>query len=196
MNMLEDRYPRTHDFPDGSVTLSRMTPADEQEIVAFAATLPPHDLLFLRRNINEPRVVAAWMRELDEGTITSLIARRDGRIIGTTAVVVDPHSWSPHVGELRVLLSREDRAEGLGRLLIQESFLLAIALGLEKLTAQMTPDQQAAIAVFEDLGFRGEAMLRDQVRDGAGAKHDIVVLGHDVLRFQAQLEAYGVSEAF
>lgn len=195
MSELDARWPRAATFDGTDIELTRLTPTDGDEVLAFARTLPAHDLLFLRRNINEPKVVAAWMRELEDGTIASLAARRDGTLIGCTAVVTDPHSWSPHVGELRVLLSPDDRARGLGRMLVQESFLLALDMGLEKLTAQMTPDQQAAITLFEDLGFRGEALLRDQVRDADGRKHDIVILGHDVLRFQAQLDAWGVSEA-
>jgi hypothetical protein len=33
------------------------------------------------------------------------------------------------------------------------------------------------------------------VRDVDGKKHDIVVLGHNIAQFQAQLEAYGLDEA-
>jgi hypothetical protein len=34
----------------------------------------------------------------------------------------------------------------------------------------MTVDQQAAIALFESLGFKAEALLRDHVRDVDGKK--------------------------
>lgn len=195
MSELDDRYPRALDLADGEVALARMSAADEAEVLAFARTLPPHDLLFLRRDITEPRVLGAWVRQIEEGTIDSLVARRGGEIVGCSAVVTDPLSWSPHVGELRVLIAPGDRARGLGRALIQESFLIALDRDLTRLTVQMTPDQQAAITVFEDLGFRGEALLRNHVRDGQGELHDLAILGHDVRRFQAQLEAYGVPEA-
>ena len=46
------------------------------------------------------------------------------------------------------------------------------------------------------MGFRSEALLRDHVRDREGVKHDLVILGHDVARFQAQMQAYGLTEAF
>ena len=60
---------------------------------------------------------------------------------------------------------------------------------------QMTVDQQAAIALFESLGFKAEALLRDHVRDVDGKKHDIVVLGHNVAQVRAQMEAYGLPGA-
>jgi RimJ/RimL family protein N-acetyltransferase len=165
MSNLLSRFPRVLELAGGDVELRMMTPADEAAVMTFARELPAHDLLFLRRDITQPKVLSAWTKELEAGTITSLVAMRDGRVLGCSAVVRDEHSWSPHVGELRVLLSPELREKGLGRTLIQESFIVALAQNLEKLTAQMTADQQAAIAVFEGIGFRAEALLRDHVRD-------------------------------
>ncbi|WBL36363.1 hypothetical protein O0235_01965 [Tepidiforma flava] len=85
--------------------------------------------------------------------------------------------------------------KGLGRLLTQEAFANALGLGIEKMIAQMTLDQKGAIATFEGLGFRPEALLRDQVKDRDGNKHDLLVLSHDVARFEAVRSAYGVAEA-
>jgi hypothetical protein len=79
--------------------------------------------------------------------------------------------------------------------LTQEAFALAIDLGVEKLMAQMTVDQRGAIGVFEGLGFRAEALLHDHVKDRGGKTHDIVILSHDVAKFQAQMSAYGLTEA-
>lgn len=193
---LQERYPRNADIARGEIRLELMSAEDESDIADFAQALPVHDLLFLRRNITHPKVLAAWSAEIEAGSITSLIAREAGTIIGCSAVVRDELSFSPHVGELRVLVSPQGRDRGLGRILIQESFLIALTLGLEKLTAQMTVDQKSAIAVFEEMGFIAEALLRDHVRDPNGTKHDIVVLSHDVGRFQSQMEAYGLTELF
>ena len=63
------------------------------------------------------------------------------------------------------------------------------------IVAQMTVDQQAAIALFESLGFKAEALLRDHVRDIDGKTHDVVVLGHNIAQVQAQMEAYGLPGA-
>ena len=94
------------------------------------------------------------MRALDGNDVTSLIARdRDATVVGCTAIVTDDLSWSRHVGQLRVLVSPAVRGTGLGRALIQECFAQALERGLKKLVAQMTTDQGAAIAVFEELSF-------------------------------------------
>lgn len=194
MSLLDERYPRTVPIARGEVLVAPMTADDVPDLLAFARVLPVHDLLFLRRDITQPKVMAAWAAELEAGSIVSLVARELGMIVGCTAVVRDELSWSPHVAELRVLVSPEVRDRGLGRSLIQESFLIALDLQLEKLVAQMTVDQTKAMAVFEEMGFTPEALLKDHVKGPDGHKHDIVMLSHDVERFQAQMEAYGLTD--
>jgi len=189
-------YPRTVSCDGTPVEIGRMTPGDAADLGAFVATLPAHDLLFLRRDISHPKVIAAWMEALGEGRVTSLVARQDGALVGCSAIVTQELSWSRHVGELRVLVGPALRGKGLGRQLIQESFAQALELGLEKLCVQMTVDQGAAIAVFEEIGFRAEALLRNHVKDRDGRSHDLALLSHDVRAVEATLHAYGVSELF
>jgi RimJ/RimL family protein N-acetyltransferase len=188
-------YPRHVKTDAGEIEFRLMSRADEAAVLDFARKLPTHDLLFLPRNISEPKVLSAWVNEIERGAITSLLAVKDGEVVGCGTLVRDPHSWSPHVGEIRMVVSLNVRGQGVGRALSQETFALALGSGLEKLSAQMTVDQRAAIALFESLGFKAEALLCDHVRDLDGKKHDIVVLGHNIAQFQAQLEAFGLPEA-
>lgn len=48
------------------------------------------------------------------------------------------------------------------------------------------------MSLFESLGFRGEALLKDQVRDPSGACHDLAILSYDAARTAARHEAYGL----
>jgi RimJ/RimL family protein N-acetyltransferase len=188
-------YPRQVRTEAGDIEIRIMAAADEALVLEFAQKLPVHDLLFLPRNISEPKVLAAWVKEIERGSITSLLAVKSGRVVGCGTIVRDPHSWSPHVGEIRNVVSPDVRGQGVGRALSQETFALALSVGLEKLLVQMTVDQTGAIAIFEGLGFKAEALLRDHVRDLAGKKHDIVVLAHDVGKVRARMEAYGLPGA-
>ena len=188
-------YPRRVATETGEIEFRLMSHADEAAVLDFARKLPVHDLLFLPRDISEPKVLAAWIKEIERGAITSLLAVKAGRVVGCGTLVRDPLSWSPHVGEIRNVVSAEVRGQGVGRALTQEIFALALGAGLEKLVVQMTVDQTGAIAIFEGLGFKAEALLRDHVRDKGGKKHDIVVLGHNVAQVRAQMEAYGLPDA-
>jgi RimJ/RimL family protein N-acetyltransferase len=188
-------YPRRVNTEAGEIEIRLMAPADQAAVLEFAQKLPVHDLLFLPRDISEPRVLAAWIKEIERGAIVSLLAVKDGKVVGCGTLVRDPLSWSPHVGEIRNVVSAEVRGRGVGRALSQETFAMALSAGLEKLVVQMTVDQTGAIAIFEGLGFKAEALLRDHVRDKDGQKHDIVVLGHNVAQVRAQMEAYGLPGA-
>ncbi|HEY3792366.1 MAG TPA: GNAT family N-acetyltransferase [Bradyrhizobium sp.] len=188
-------YPRHVRTDAGDIEFRLMARSDEAAVLDFAQKLPTHDLLFLPRNISQPKVLTAWINEIERGAITSLLAVKAGKVAGCGTVVRDPHSWSPHVGEIRMVVSLDVRGQGVGRALSQETFALALGSGLEKLSVQMTVDQQAAIALFESLGFRAEALLREHVRDVDGRTHDIVVLGHNVSQVRAQMEAYGLPGA-
>ncbi len=196
MSITMARYPRSVTSDHTSFELSLMHALDEPDVLRFARSLPTHDLLFMRRDITNAKVLTAWVREIGAENIVSILARRNGEVVGCAAVVRDMHSFSSHVGDLRVLVVPSARELGLGRALVQESYLIGLSMGLEKLTAHATADQRAAIMVFEDLGFRVEALLRNHVRDSNGAQFDLVMLSLDVAARQAKLELYGLSEAF
>ena len=196
MSGREDRYPKQVACQDEVIDLSLLTEIDVAEAATFAQQLFDRDLLSFNRDLREPKVIAAWNRAIKSGDIVSVVATRQGEILGTTAVLLDKHSWSAHVGELRILVKPEAREIGLGRVLIQESFLIGLDLGLEKLTVRMTLDQDRAIAVFEEMGFKTEALLRDHVKDDQDEKHDLLILSHDVTAVQSKLQAYGIDEAF
>ena len=152
--------------------------------------------MILNRNITVPKVLDAWRECIPEGDIGSIVAKRGSKVLGTTAVVQARLSWSAHVGEMRILILPEARDTGLGREMIQESFLIGLSLGLEKLTVRMTLDQESAIAVFEEMGFKSEALFRNHVKDNLGDKHDLLIMSHDVEGFASQMQAYGMDEAF
>src|SRR5205809_6463208 len=105
-------YPRHVKTDAGDIEFRLMARADEPAVLAFAQKLPTHDLLFLPRNISEPKVMSAWVKEIERGAITSLLAIRDGKVVGCGTLVRDPHSWSPHVGEIRNVVATDVRGQG------------------------------------------------------------------------------------
>jgi GNAT superfamily N-acetyltransferase len=185
-------YPRTVDCRGTAVQIDEMTSADRDELVTFVAALPPEDLIFVPRDLNHPKVIDAWMRALDKGSMVSLVARRGGEMVGCTAIATDSLGWSSHVGDLRILISPSARGLGLGRTLIQDCFAQALDRGLTKLTAGMTLSQTGAVAIFEELGFRPEAMLHRHVADHDGNLHDLLIMSHDVESVAARHAAFGM----
>jgi len=189
--MKETSLPRDVALGGRTVTLRLMTRGDGEAILRFASAIDLHDLLFLSRDIRNPKVVAAWEDQIERGQITSIVAVSEGEICGCTALVRDELSWSPHVAEIRVVIDPDQRGSGLGRVLAQETLLIAEKAGASKVFVRATVDQVAALAVFQDLSFQPEALLREHVRDADGATHDIVVLSLDLARQEARHSSFG-----
>jgi L-amino acid N-acyltransferase YncA len=89
-------------------------------------------------------------------------------------------NWQRHLGELRVQVGPAYRGRGLGGALGREIFAIAPEIGIRKIVAQMTPNQQQAIALVKRSGFRQEAVLHDFVIDRQGRTNDVVVMTCDV----------------
>ncbi len=176
-------YPREVALGGGSLTFRLMEPSDSEAILSFARSLPPDDLLFLRLDVTTPEGVAEWVRNIEAGRTITILAEDEGSIAGYASIHHNDVLWSRHVGEIRVIVGSEHRRRGLGRRLTDEVFAIARDIGLGKITAQMTPDQQGARATFERLGFRPEALLADFVVDREGKTRDLLIMAHDVAGF-------------
>jgi len=174
-------YPRTIQLDTNTeVSLRLMTPADTYRIVAFARSLPADDLLFLRMDITKLNVVAHWGQNVKEGSTMTVLAEVGSEIAGYVSLHHNEVTWQRHLGEIRIQVGPRYRSQGLGRTLAGEIFTIARDLKLRKIVAQMTPDQKGAIATFERLGFRTEALLQDFVIDRTDRTRDLMVMTCDV----------------
>ena len=178
------------DYNGASVDLRYAGPADALRLHRFAISLPAEDLLFLRRDITDPAEIDGWMREIAQGTTSTVLAVTEGgEVLGYSSVSRASLNWQRHLAELRVLVGPEARGIGLGRALTEAAFKIAVDMGVEKMIAQMTLNQAGALAVFRRLGFRPEALLAEHVIDAEGATHDLVVMAQSVRTFQEALDA-------
>jgi L-amino acid N-acyltransferase YncA len=176
-----DQYPKTRSLPDGGeVELRAMSAADRDALLAFARALTPEDLMFLRVDITQDKVVDDWIAAIGSGQYHSIAAYDAQGMIGYATVSRNPVSWTRHVGEVRVNVSATYRSRGLGRILTAEIFDVAGRIGLKKLTANMTSDQPGAQAAFRRLGFVPEALLADFVQDRNGVTRDMVIMSFDI----------------
>lgn len=174
-------YPRAVRLPEGSeIEIRLMQPSDRDAILAFAQNLPQEDLLFLRVDLTEEKVVDDWMRNAQSGLSTTLVAYDSSGLVGYATVHSNPAPWTRGVGEIRVNVNPSYRGKGLGRVLTSQIFDLARSLGLRKLMANMTSDQHGAQAAFRRLGFVPEALLADYVEDRNGMPRDLVIMSYTI----------------
>ena len=155
----------------------------------FFAELPEGDLTFIKEDV-DPEVVAAWVHDRRRRWVAARQRReggRDGRRPPVSA-------WSDHVGEIRLVVHPDHRGVGIGRALARRALLEAVGMGLAKLVVEVVAQQESAVAMFTALGFEGEALLRDHIRDRNGQPRDLIVLAHFVQDNWASLESVGLAD--
>jgi ribosomal protein S18 acetylase RimI-like enzyme len=117
-------------------------------------------------------------RWISESRVRRLIAIDDERNVRGYAAVVPGVGWSAHVAELHVIVDPEQRRHGLGSQLVWKTLELAGELNVKKLVVEVVAEQQAAVEMFEGLGFYPEAVLPGHVRDRDGKEHDLLLLAN------------------
>ena len=157
-------YPRHVKTDAGDIEFRLMARSDEAAVLAFAQKLPTHDLLFLPRNISQPKVLSAWVNEIERGAITSLLAVKGGTVVGCGTLVRDPHSWSPHVGEIRMVVSQDVRGQGVGRALLRAALCGFRAAGLVAAQLEVCARNGPAVRLYHAAGFVTRKTLYREAR--------------------------------
>jgi RimJ/RimL family protein N-acetyltransferase len=186
---MAQEYPKEVKIKDGStVVLRPFEKNDTDALFAFFVKLPELDRLFLRDNVTDRAVVERWASELNYAKVYPLLALKGNEVVGDATIHKNLGGWMNHVGSIRIVTAREFQRKGLGSVLASELFLHALKSGLEKIVAEMMETQQGTKKVFEKLGFVQEAVLRGQVRDQMGVRHDLLILTKDLEEFWAEME--------
>ena len=164
-------------------------------VVRFFRSLPEGDLTFIKEEVTDPETVRSWAG--DQGPGGRWVAvdgdGADGEITGYVAVRPLP-GWSDHVGEIRLVVAPSRRGSGLGRELARRALVEAVGAGFSKVVVEIVAEQGAALALFTDLGFTGEAVLQDHIRDRTGELRDLMVLAHHVRDTWAGMDTVGVAD--
>jgi L-amino acid N-acyltransferase YncA len=152
-----------------------LEPADEPALLEFASAIPNEDRNFLKEDIADPATLRSWLTDTHA---LRLIAEDGAGIIHGIAAVIPGVGRAGHVAELRVVVAAAHRGHGVGRSLARRAMLEAFKRDVHKLMVDVTAEDEATINLFTSIGFRGEALLRDQLRDPDGALHDVLIFAH------------------
>ena len=171
--------------------IRRLEPSLVPAARAFFERIPEGDRTFFKEDVLDPNTVNDWAH--DHRSLRA-VAVDDGTVVGYLAVMPGV-GWSSHVGELRLVVDPTRRRSGLGRSLARYGLLQALERKLEKVFVEVVADQTAAIALFDALGFEGEALLKDHVRDRTGELRDLLMLSHQIDENQAVFAATGIDDA-
>jgi L-amino acid N-acyltransferase YncA len=167
-------------------------PGHTDALLQFFRDLPEGDRTFIKENVTDPATVASFTSGDDRAQ--RWVSTDGERITGYAAVLRLP-GWSDHVGEVRLVVAPAARGTGTGRELARHALVEAVRAGMTKLVVEVVAEQGGALALFTALGFTGEALLRDQIRDRDGQLRDLMVLAHHVSENWAGMDVVGLPEA-
>ncbi|MDQ1663775.1 MAG: hypothetical protein QOJ68_3755 [Blastococcus sp.] len=175
-----------------SVQIVELTPGHCEALLGFFADLPEGDRTFIKEDVTDPAVVRSWTGADAGGRRWVALEDGDGSSVLGYLAVRRQAGWSDHVGEVRLVISPGRRGTGLGRQLARHALTQAVDDGLSKLVVEVVAEQSAAVALFSDLGFSGEALLEDHIRDRNGELRDLMVLAHHVGRTWSSMSTLGL----
>lgn len=176
------RHQKKGVLKDGSrVILRPMVKEDRDKLLDFFRRVDDRDLMFLRHDVRDPATIDQWVEHLDYRRVFPLIAETDGRIVGNATLHMRKVGWKRHLGNVRIVIAKENQGKGLGTLMVNEIIDLAAEFGLEKLVAEIHLLAPNALATFKKAGFSAKAVFEDLVEDASGQKGDLVVMVCDVL---------------
>jgi ribosomal protein S18 acetylase RimI-like enzyme len=173
------------------VAVVELRPEHGDALLRFFSALPEGDLTFIEEDVTDPSTVRSWTSGEAAGGRWVAVAGDD--VSGYVAVRPLP-GWSDHVGEIRLVVAPSARGSGLGRELARRALVEAVGSGLSKLVVEVVAEQGAALALFTGLGFTGEALLVDHIRDRGGDLRDLMVLAHHVGQTWSGMDAVGVTD--
>ncbi|MDD3581399.1 MAG: GNAT family N-acetyltransferase [Desulfobacca sp.] len=181
-DLIINNYPKEVNLEDGTKVIFRpLLKDDQQGLLEYFQSLPEEDRACLKDEVTDPQVIENWIYDMDYDNLLPLLALHQRRIIGDATLHFSQIGWSKHQGEIRLTTDPQYRVRGLGTLLVQELIDVATQLGLEQLSAEMPPELDKAFYLFEKLGFKETAILKDFVRDLKGKETDLVLMTRSLI---------------
>lgn len=125
--------------------------ARERRFIAFLEAPPKHEIRdFVRKLIAQGEI--------------QYFAVHEGKAVGWCDILRKARSTLAHTGVLGIGLRRDYRGSGLGRKLLQAAIAEADAKGLERIELMVRDDNQNAIALYLQCGFKVEARMEKFIK--------------------------------
>ena len=186
-----EEYPKKVNLKDGKeVTLRLMKDDDIDDLVKFYRSIPEKDRLFLRTDVTDRKNVVRRFGNPNYDYVYPILAFNKEKIVGIGTLFRSEFGWRRHLGEIRVVISPDFQRKGLATIFVRELFFRALKAKIYKLQAEMTEIQESAIAAFERMGFRKEAILKKHVTDLRGRRRDLIIMTLDVEDFWYLMEDF------
>jgi putative acetyltransferase len=154
-----------------SLVVREARPADARALVELAQTVGAEPEGWLIAN-GKWRTVRGERRHLRMAArsrhVAILVAERGGEIVGRLTIARDAHPASVHVADVGLMVAWGARRQGIGHALMDAAEAWARSVGITKIELHVFPYNDAAIGLYEALGYRREGYRSGHFRRGGG----------------------------
>jgi RimJ/RimL family protein N-acetyltransferase len=172
------------------LTIEELSIRHVNAAATFFGRLLESDLTFIKEDVQDPAAIESWIGQNG----ARWVAVDGDSVVGFAALRPLP-GLSDHVAELRLVVDPSRRGRGLGRTLTVQAVGWSLRHAITKVMVEVAAGQEHTIDMFGKLGFTGEALLRDHVRDRKGEVHDLVLLALFTEVAFGAMDAVGLTEA-
>jgi RimJ/RimL family protein N-acetyltransferase len=158
----------------------RAVPADAARVVELASAVAGEEEGWLladarwRSAGDERRYIRALQRHPDAAVYVA--ETETGQIVGRLSLMRDPHPASRHVGDLGLMVAASHRRHGIGTALMAAAEEWALGAGVSKLELHVFPHNDAAIALYEKLGYEREGLRKGHYARTGGGYRDVILM--------------------
>jgi RimJ/RimL family protein N-acetyltransferase len=161
------------------VVIRRATPADAAALVELgrAVSAEPEGWLITRsawRSVGEERRYLRSLRRSPHAAI--FVAEAPEGIVARLSIARDAHPSSRHVADVGLMVAASHRRRGIGRALLGAAEEWARGVGVTKIELHVFPHNDAAIALYESVGYEREGFRRAHYRRPDGELVDAVLM--------------------
>jgi RimJ/RimL family protein N-acetyltransferase len=165
-----------------SYWIRRAEPGDAGALVELARAIgaEPEGWLVSNgawRSVSDERRYLRAVRRSPDAAV--LVAEMLGGIVGRLSIARDPHPASRHVADVGLMVARPARRAGIGRALMHAAEAWARVAGVDKMELHVFPHNDAAISLYESLGYEQEGVRRRHYRRGSELL-DAILMAKDV----------------
>jgi RimJ/RimL family protein N-acetyltransferase len=154
-----------------TVQVRRAAPGDASALVELARAVgaEPEGWLITNGEWRSPSEERRYLRAVRRHSHAAVfVAETADGIVGRISLARESHPASEHVADLGLMVAGPYRRQGVGRALMEAAEAWARDAGLHKLELHVFPYNEAAIALYQSLGYEREGYRRDHYRRADG----------------------------